>query len=95
MTTATINPLEARRILWAFYDYWKQIELPESERAVCYSWILDRYTARFGGTFHQSALGKLAKLGYLAKDNSSRGSDRRYYRLPNPAAVAALTVDLN
>jgi hypothetical protein len=92
---ATLNPVEVRRILWACYDYWKQIELPESERAVCYSWVIDRYRAKFGGAFHQTALGELAKLGHLAKDNSSRGGNRRYYRLTNPAAVAELTVGLN
>ena len=92
---ATLNPVEVRRILWACYDYWKQIELPEAQRAICYSWVIDRYRSKFGGTFHQSALGELAKLGYLTKDDSTRAGSRRYYRLTNPAAVAALTSVLN
>ncbi len=43
------------------------------------------YEARFGGTFHQSRLQELARLGVLAKDgDTSRGEGRRYYRIISP-----------
>lgn len=78
------NP-ELHRILWACLTYWSTEPNPVDERAICYSWVARCYKHRFGGTFHQSRLEHLARLGFLTKDDTSRGGNRRYYRINDPA----------
>ena len=88
--TATKNLApELQRILWACYDYWQAEPLPADDRTVCFSWVEGSYRTRFGGTFHQSRLAALAKLGYLVPDDSSRGGGRRYYRLTTRGVAVA------
>jgi hypothetical protein len=60
------------------------------DREVCYRWVLPIYERFFGGTFHQSCLAELAKLGLLAPGDDARGGNRRYYTVPNPHAVYAI-----
>jgi len=79
---------ELQRVLWACLTYWNGEQLPEDERAVCYSWVARCYQRRFGRTFHRSRLQKLARLGLLAKDDTSRSGNRRYYRINNPTQLA-------
>jgi len=86
---ALIDP-ELQRVLWACLSYWSTEPNPFDERAVCYSWVARCYEGRFGGTFHQSGLQRLARLGLLAKDDTSRGGNRRYYRISNPKRVGEL-----
>jgi hypothetical protein len=85
----TIEP-ELQRVLWACFAYWDTEPNPLNKRAVCYSWVVRYYQNKFGGTFHQSRLQQLARLGLLAKDDTSRGGGRRYYRIDEPARVAEL-----
>jgi len=79
---------ELQRILWACYGYWEAEGLPPEERIVCYSWVVRRYTEKFGGTFHPSTLARLASLGFLEREGGSRGGNRRYYRVVDPARLA-------
>jgi hypothetical protein len=79
-----IDP-ELRRVLWACLSYWNAEPIPFDERVVCYSWVVRRYQGRFGGTFHQSRLQQLAQLGLLTKKDTSRGGNRRYYKIDDPA----------
>jgi len=72
------SDLELQRILAACLDYTQG----RLQAVVCYSWVLRGYRKMFGGWFHQSRLGELARLGFLAKDvDTSRGGGRRYYRI--------------
>jgi hypothetical protein len=87
MSNETLNDPELQRILAACLDYGSTQHVPQP--IVCFSWVARRYKARYGGTFHQSRLGELERLGVLAKDgDTSRGGHRRYYRILDPAAIA-------
>jgi len=81
---------ELQRVLWACLTYSNTEQIPIDERAVCYSWVARRYEDRFGGTFHPSRLQHLARLGLLTKDDTSRGGNRRYYRISNPERLGEL-----
>jgi hypothetical protein len=78
---------ELQRVLWACLTYWNTEPNPVNERAVCYSWVVRCFKARFGTAFHQARLQRLARLGLLTKDESSRGGNRRYYRINDPAQL--------
>ncbi len=84
---------EQLRVLWACHAYWQTEPLPVEERSVCFSWVEGSYRTRFGGSFHQSMLATLAKLGFLVPDETSRGGGRRYYRLGDPQAIKELVAD--
>jgi len=86
---ALIDP-ELQRVLWACLTYWNTEPNPLDGRAVCYSWVARCYKDRFGGTFHQSRLQHLARLGVLAKADTSRGENRRYYRISDPERLGEL-----
>ena len=89
MSKEALNDPELQRILLACLDYWNTEQVPVNERAICFSWVARRYKARFGGTFRQSSLQELARLGVLAKDgDTSSGGHRRYYRIIDPAQMA-------
>jgi hypothetical protein len=75
-------------VFWACYAYWLTEPTSLEERSVCFSWVEGKYRERFGGTFHQSMLATLTKLGFLAPDDTSRGGKRRYCRLSDPATSA-------
>jgi hypothetical protein len=79
-----------RRVLWACYEHWKATAVSADQRSVCYRWIIRPYADRFGTRFHPSRLAHLARLGWLAKEDSSRGGSRRYYRIADPARLADL-----
>jgi len=49
----------------------------------------------FGGSFHQARLVELERLGFLAKDDTSRGGDRRYYRLTDPVRLVEILKSCN
>jgi len=82
---------ELRQVLWACFEYWKnEVGASPQEQLICYSWVRDLYLERFGADFHQSKLGALEALGLLAKQESSRGGHRAYYRLVNPSQAHEL-----
>jgi DNA-binding XRE family transcriptional regulator len=82
-----LNDLELQRILWACLTYWNSEPNPVDGRAVCYSWVVRCYEAKFGRTFHHSTLLRLVRLGWLTKDKTSRCGTRRYYRINAPAQL--------
>jgi hypothetical protein len=88
MTSNEVPTTELRRVLWACLTYWNTEPNPIDNRAVCYSWVARCYEERFGETFHPSRLQHLARLGYLTKDDTSRGGNRRYYRISDPGRLA-------
>ncbi len=79
--------LELQQVLWACYEYWQGETLPPRERVICYSWVVRVYEDRFGTKFHHSKLRHLAKLGFLKEDSTSRGGQRRYYKIVEPDHV--------
>lgn len=63
------------RVLRVCMDY------PTGEHGTfCGEWIMRR-CEQHGVPFHQGWLRKLANVGLLERDDSSRGGNRRYYRL--------------
>jgi len=96
MSNAILNDRELQGIVLACLDYWSAGSCAPAEPIICYKWVARCYQARFGGTFHQSRLGELERLGVLAKDgDTSRGGDRRYYRIIDPFALAKLLKTCN
>lgn len=87
-TNQILSDPKFQRILWACLAYWGTEPNPLNEHAVCYSWVARCYKNRFGGTFHQSKLQLLARLGVLTKDDTSRGGNRRYYRINDAEQLA-------
>jgi hypothetical protein len=81
---------ELQRVLWACYKWWQGDPLPAHDRSVWYGWVIGPYKDRFGTQFHQSRLYRLTKLGFLKQDNTSRGGNRRYYKLVTPNQVGDL-----
>jgi hypothetical protein len=81
------NP-ELQRVLWACLAYWNSEQVALNERVICYQWVARRHESKFGVTFHQSKLQYLARLGLLTKHDTSRGGNRRYYRITEPAQLA-------
>lgn len=91
MNEVLMNDPELQRILLACLDYWNAETNTPDQRSICYKWVARRYTTMFGGSFHQSRLAELERLGFLAKDgDTSRGGNRRYYRLTHPASLVKL-----
>jgi hypothetical protein len=86
---------ELQRILWACLAYWNTETLAPEERLVCYSWVVRPHLERFRETFHQSKLEELARLGFLEKADTSRGGNRRYYRIPEADRVRWLLQEWN
>jgi hypothetical protein len=86
-TPSLTTDVELRRISWACLEYWNGEPLPPEERAICHKWIARVYESRFHERFAQQRLAVLARLGVLAKDDTSRRGDQRYYRLVDPAAL--------
>jgi hypothetical protein len=93
-TTVDALVPELQRVLWAYFEAWKEDPRPESERDVCFTWAVSRHRERFGTEFGQSGIRQLVELGYLEPGESSRRSHRRYYRIPSPERVAAVLTDL-
>jgi hypothetical protein len=94
LTEVEVAP-ELQRILWACLAYWDTEILVSEERLVCYSWVVRPYLERFRETFHQSKLEELARLGLLEKADTSRGGNRRYYRIPEADRVRGLLQEWN
>src|SRR5258708_38977926 len=87
---ALMNAPDLQRIALACLDSWNAEPLPLDQRSICYKWVARRYATMFGGSFHQARLVELERLGFLAKDDTSRGGDRRYYRLTDPVRVVEI-----
>lgn len=81
---------ELQRVLWACSDYWRRGTSPPDQRMICHYWVIDPYGDRFGGTFHQGCLRRLANLGFLRQLHTVRGGGRRYYALVNPERIVEL-----
>jgi hypothetical protein len=88
--TDIVTNTELQRISWACLQYWNGEPLAPEDRLICYKWVKRVYQAQFGETFSPQKLGTLARLGVLTADDTSRGGNRRYYKLTNPAALANL-----
>lgn len=81
---------ELLRIAAACLEYWKG-EPYGPHRAICYSWVARLYASKFGGSFHQTRLAQLERLGILVKDgDTSRGGSRRYYRITDPRRLSEI-----
>ncbi len=92
MSNEAVDDPELQRILLACLDYGTTQRTPQP--VICYSWVARRYEAMFGGTFHQSRLQELARLGVLAKDgDTSRCEGRRYYRIIAPIELTNIRVE--
>lgn len=91
MTTPdiTLDP-ELQRVLWACRESWRVATNFGPNPLICYRWILPQYEGRFGMSFHQSRLQRLAAAGFLKRDLATRRGNRRYYRLLEPNSVDRL-----
>jgi hypothetical protein len=70
------------RLLEVCYGY------PKGESGTfCGEWIMSACQQQ-GVAFHQGWLTKLANLGLLVKDDSSRRGHRRYYRIEDAGLVS-------
>lgn len=77
---AKLNPAHLR-LLEVCYGY------PRGEGGIfCGEWIMSACDQQ-GVPFHQGWLTKLANVGLLVKDDSSRCGHRRYYRLNDAELV--------
>ena len=94
MVATTPLTLEQRQVLWACYAYWLTEPLPAEERTVCYKWVAGTFAERFGKSFHQSVLTRLAKSGYLVRANTRRQTGW-YYRLANHHLIRQATAGLD
>jgi hypothetical protein len=66
------------------------IEYPKSgDGAFCGEWIMHACEKQ-GVPFHQAWLTKLANVGLLEKEDTSRGGHRRYYKLKNVELAQAV-----
>jgi hypothetical protein len=70
-----------RRLLRVCQDFQK-----DGDGTFCGEWIRNRCEQE-GVPFHQGWLRKLANLGLLEREDSSRGGNRRYYRINDAALV--------
>src|SRR5262245_31633540 len=84
---------DIQRVLSPCYGYWSREMVPPPERMICHSWAIDPYRERFGGTFHQAKLRRLANLGFLRQLYTVRGGSRRYHAIVNPERVAELLAE--
>jgi hypothetical protein len=80
---------ELQRVLWSCLAYWQEPSLAK-DRLICYRWVIGAYRSRFASEFHPSRLNELSKLGLLAKGDTSRGGNRRYFTIPDPERIEAL-----
>lgn len=81
---------DLQRILWACLAYWSNEPLAFDERVICYSWVARLHQNKFGVSFAPSKLRYLGELGLLAQVDTSRGGDRRYWRINDPQLVAKI-----
>jgi hypothetical protein len=88
------NDPELQRVLWACLECWLIEPVAPEQREVCHSWVSGPYERRFGGTFHQSRLRRLAELGFLRQGDTARSGNRRYYAIVSPEQVAELLTAL-
>src|SRR5262249_23510980 len=89
--TALKDDPQLQQIALACLDYWNRETCTPDQRSICYKWVSRRYEAMFGGSFHQSRLAQLERLGLLATDgDTSRGGHRRYYRITDQARLAEI-----
>ena len=82
--------LKLKKVLWACNKYWYSLNIAQSEKLICYSWIKNTYQKKFNESFHHSALRKLTQLGFLKKVDTSRGGRRCYYKIINPQKPSSI-----
>lgn len=78
---------ELRRVLWACDEYRRGESMPEEERSIRYSRVIEPFRQRFGGSFHPSKLRRPARPGFPEPEEASRGG--RGYQNGYPRARAA------
>ena len=81
---------ELQRVLWSCYHYCSLAPSTNQQWSICYEWALHQFEAKFHSRFKQSLLGRLAKMGLLRPEETSRGGRRRYYGIVDPNKVAEL-----
>ena len=81
---------DIREVLWACCKYWQREDVPKKNRSIYYTWVKGPYQERFRKLFHQSKLHQLAKLVFLEPEDTSRGGNRRYYKLVKPEKINKL-----
>src|SRR5262245_33232475 len=84
---------ELRRILWVCLDIWKNQTADPEAREICYRWVSAKYQEKFGGSFHQSKLRKLAELGFLKEGDLVRAGTRRYYTILDPGQLEHMLLE--
>ena len=87
---AIMDDVNLQRLALACYDYWRAEALPVAERVICFKWVERVHRAKYESTFAPQQLARLARLGVLTPDDTSRGGSRRYYKLTDPDGLATL-----
>lgn len=83
--------VETLRVLCACYEYWATEPLPIEDRVICFRWIKRGFESRFGVELTRREFDLAAKSGLLVKADTSRGGNRRYYRLVDPDQLRQLS----
>ena len=70
---------ELRDVLSECHAFLKSVD--STTQRVCFEWISRSFRHRHGRDIHPERLAQLARLGFLEKENATRGGARRYYRV--------------
>ena len=70
---------DLERVWWACRECARTSLTPDG--SFCHTWVSTIYERECGSGFHQSKMKKLARLGLLRENDSTRGGNRRYYTL--------------
>ncbi len=78
---------EHKQILAVCLDAWNTSTMPETERVICFTWLINKYNETYGHTFNHQRLRKLCNQGYLKLLDTTSGRARRYYAVADTLKI--------
>lgn len=79
MPSTTELTEDLRNVLSECRAFLKSVD--STSQRVCYEWVSRPFRDRHGRGMRPQHLAQLARLGFLTKENATRGGARRYYRV--------------